>query len=294
MLEKSPSQKLLLCYVKTAITAGRYLEDALRSLGIEVDVYTKEIDFAKIDLSLYQAVIFPETTALVGVKNIELVQIPKYFWLLHGTNRLQRALKLCEEYKIDYLLMAQSMELAKQFPIPSIFFPFAVDSNFFNCSKPLASRDYAVGFIGTHGWGYESRDNDLAAITARFGDAHLLSLYSSHLTGPRIAELYNECKIVYNQSPAHFAHFNMRLLEGMGCGALVLSNNNADQNLVFTPNEHYVLFNDQADMLEKVDYYLTHLDEAQKIASQGRDHLLAHHTYRHRAEELLAHIQFVS
>lgn len=293
-MEHRSTPRLLFCYAKNMITAGRYLEDAFRALGIEIDIYTKDIDFAKVDLDLYHAVIFPETTSLVEVKNIELVRVPKYFWLQHGNNRLPRSLKLCDVYKIDFLLMAQSMELAKQFPVPSIFFPFAVDPNFFNCSKSLSSREYAVGFIGTHGWGYDSRDNDLAAITARFGDKHPLSLYSSHLTGPRMAEIYNESKIVYNQSPAHFAHFNMRLLEGMGCGALVLSNDNADQNLVFKPDEHYVLFHDRTDMLEKIAYYLTHMDEAQKIANQGREHLMAHHTYLHRAEQLLAHIQSVS
>jgi len=282
-----------LCYVKTPITAGRYLEDALKASGVEVDVYTKEIDFANVDLSLYSAVVFPETTELVQVKNIHLVQVPKYFWLLHGTNRLTRSLKICDDYQIDFLLMAQSMELAAQFPIPAIFFPFAVDPRFFNCSKRLAMREYAVSFIGTHGWSYESRDSDLAAITARFGEKHQLSLYSSHLTGPRMADIYNESKMVYNQSPPHFAHFNMRLLEGIGCGAMVLSNYNANQDLVFEADQHYIVFKDQEDMLDKAAYYLEHLDQAQRIADQGREHLMAHHTYRHRVDQLLAHIDSI-
>src|SRR5690606_41847512 len=51
--------------------------------------------------------------------------------------------------------------------------------------------------------------------------------------------------------------------------------------------KHYVVYQGVDDLLEKLEYYLAHLDRAQKIATRGHRYVLAHHTYAHRAKVLL-------
>ena len=75
----------------------------------------------------------------------------------------------------------------------------------------------------------------------------------------------------------------MRLFEGMGCGALVVSDLVPHQDELFRDGKHYVVYQGVDDLLEKLEYYLAHLEEAQQIASQGYHYLLSRHTYKHRA-----------
>lgn len=60
---------------------------------------------------------------------------------------------------------------------------------------------------------------------------------------------------------------------------------------MFLNKSNYLL---HYDLLEKIRYYLTYLDEVQKIATAGYEHLLGHHTYAHRAKELMDIIETVN
>ena len=54
----------------------------------------------------------------------------------------------------------------------------------------------------------------------------------------------------------------------------------------FTPGETIVTYTDQADLRDKVAYYLAHPEERTRIAAAARAHVYAHHTYDHRAARL--------
>lgn len=41
------------------------------------------------------------------------------------------------------------------------------------------------------------------------------------------------------------------------------------------------------DLLDKVHYYLEHEEERRAIARRGYEKVKAHHTYRHRIQEML-------
>ncbi|MEM1367349.1 MAG: glycosyl transferase family 90 [Cyanobacteria bacterium P01_H01_bin.15] len=69
--------------------------------------------------------------------------------------------------------------------------------------------------------------------------------------------------------------FNPRLFRGLETGALVFHQEAPDivdlHSRFFKPYEHYVpLQPDLSDLLEKLDYYLTHQTEARQIAEQGQ------------------------
>lgn len=290
-MNASTSRKkgILLCYGKTPYTPGRYLEDALRSNGLRVDVYKQGIDFKNIDQRKYLAVLFVESPSEppVKVRNINLVKIPKIFWIHHGRNRLKTNLKLEKIYKPDLILMAHSLHLAKYFNAPVKFFPFGVATNFYNSLKPLSDRKYDIAFVGgTNKRLYKNRIRSLETIKRKFNKKYKLSLDES-LYLDEMANLYKNSKIVFNQSADTLKTINMRLFEGMGSGALILTDLVPDQSRLFIDGKHYVIYRNKRDMINKINYYLAHLKKAQSIATNGRKYAIKRYSYQQRAKDLI-------
>lgn len=59
----------------------------------------------------------------------------------------------------------------------------------------------------------------------------------------------------------------------------------------FEEGVHAVHFTTTQELLERVDYYTAHPDEAARVAAAGHEHLLAHHTSKARARQLLGWIR---
>lgn len=230
----------------------------------------------------------------VKVKNIELVNIPKIFWIHHGENRLNTNLQLAKKYRADIVLMAHSLHLAKKFSTPVRFFPFGMAKEIFNCNKELKDRNIDIASVGSNDAGfYGKRRMAINTIKRYFSSKHRLSLDRKAYLHD-LANIYENSKIVFNQSANTIKSINMRLFEGMGCGALVVSDYVPGMEKLFIANTHYVSFKDQNELIEKMDYYLNNTEEAQVIATAAYEHLLNNQTYEHRANELLELIQELS
>ena len=81
---------------------------------------------------------------------------------------------------------------------------------------------------------------------------------------------------------------NMRLFEAAAVGAFQIVDNRPGIREWFTPDEHLVLFQNAADLQEKVAYYLAHDAEREGIAKAAREHVLQHHTYDQRMAQVEA------
>lgn len=79
----------------------------------------------------------------------------------------------------------------------------------------------------------------------------------------------------------------LRIFDLMACGGFVLSNYQAEIPELFVPDEDIVLYDSIPDMLNKIDYYLTHEDERMTIAQNGYDKVQAMHTYDCRLSDML-------
>ena len=71
----------------------------------------------------------------------------------------------------------------------------------------------------------------------------------------------------------------LRAIDIMGCGGFLLSNYQPELDEYFTNNEEYVCYADEADMRDKIAYFLTHEDERKWIAANGRKKVFADFTY---------------
>ena len=71
----------------------------------------------------------------------------------------------------------------------------------------------------------------------------------------------------------------LRCMDILGNGGFLLSNYQADLLLHFVPNEDFVFYESQEDLLKKVDYYLAHDEERKTIAESGHDKVKKYHNY---------------
>ena len=82
----------------------------------------------------------------------------------------------------------------------------------------------------------------------------------------------------------------LRAFDIMGAGGFLLSNFQADFLDLFVAGEDFVYYESKEDLLQKIDYYLTHEEERAAIARNGHDKVSAAHTYRHRVKEMLERV----
>ena len=79
----------------------------------------------------------------------------------------------------------------------------------------------------------------------------------------------------------------LRAMDIMGAGGFLLSNFQADFLDYFVPDEDFVYYESQDDLLEKAEYYLSHEKERKEIARNGYEKIKAEHTFKHRVDEIL-------
>ena len=79
-----------------------------------------------------------------------------------------------------------------------------------------------------------------------------------------------------------------RTFEVLACGGFHLVERKRDLEALFRDRTHLVMFDSAARAVELARRYLREAEERRRIARQGREHVLRHHTYDHRAREMLA------
>ena len=71
----------------------------------------------------------------------------------------------------------------------------------------------------------------------------------------------------------------LRCMEIMSCGGFLLTNFQSDFSKHFVAGEDFVYFESNDDMLQKIDYYLTHEKERTSIAESGYQKVIKNHSY---------------
>jgi hypothetical protein len=146
------------------------------------------------------------------------------------------------------------------------------------------SRVYDVGFVGNLAIAHRGtpRARRLRLIAERFQTNDFYRRY----TPEELGQVYSQSRLVFNTSIA--GDVTMRVFEGTACGALVLTDkvaNGLDE--LFDIGREIVVYHDDAELLERIAYYLDHEAERAQIADAGQRRTLAEHTYAHRAQTLL-------
>lgn len=110
------------------------------------------------------------------------------------------------------------------------------------------------------------------------------------------ADYYAEMPMVFKKSRINLnislrsikSGIPLRAFDIMGNGGFLLSNYQEDFLENFTPGVDFVYYESEEDLLQKIDYYLTHEEERRAIAKNGHDKVAKAHTYRDRVRKMLS------
>ena len=112
-----------------------------------------------------------------------------------------------------------------------------------------------------------------------FGSEMLRVLASSKITFHRRADLVDGCAGA------------MRLFEATGMGSLLLTDEDSDIDSVFEPGIEVVTYSSFQECVDKINYYLEHESERERIALKGQERTFNDHSLNARytfvAEQLL-------
>jgi hypothetical protein len=105
-----------------------------------------------------------------------------------------------------------------------------------------------------------------------------------------MARIYASARIVFNRSVNN--DVNMRFFEAAGAGAVLVTDPIIDNGVeaLFDEDVHYSVYRDEASLLEVVQTLLADPARCEAIGRAARQRVLERHTYRHRADALLAEV----
>ncbi len=80
---------------------------------------------------------------------------------------------------------------------------------------------------------------------------------------------------------------SQRIFDVMAAGGFLISNYQKELEELFIPNEDIVLYHNEEELLQLVDYYLSHEEERKRIARNGQRKVLAYHTLHIRFQKVM-------
>lgn len=170
----------------------------------------------------------------------------------------------------DVVFCAQKNSLPKIKKINGnvYWLPLGCDPEIHSVSKNPKNRKkkFDIGFVG--GVGYGKRKDYLNRIKELYPNS-----YISTAPKEKIGKIYSRSKIVLNVSINN--DINMRFFEALASGSLLITDyiqdNGFEEILNGFNNQSLVFYKSFDDLKEKIDYYLTHKKEREKIASYGKE-----------------------
>jgi glycosyltransferase involved in cell wall biosynthesis len=182
---------------------------------------------------------------------------------------------------------------------PTVFSPFAIDPQYYNCKIPFAQRKNRAVFRGNATPHFNNKTYyQRSQLMDRLKLNHHIDLYplvTDLLSKPLEAvqsyvDELNTYKLGLNL-PSLSPTLTSRPYEIMGCGTLLLQNNviGDKSNKLFRDWEHLVYYNPENpdDLIEKIEYLIENPDLAEKIADRGYHLCQEKHTIECRVKELI-------
>lgn len=195
------------------------------------------------------------------------------------------------------------------------YLPLGVNPSEFRPMNPPRAMRKEISFVGSAYWKRVEFFNQTAPYLAskdtlisgiwweRLKDFQLLKpkiTLGRWMDPLETAHTYNGSKIVINMHRAHDDETfnnnsalipayspNPRTFEISACATLQLTDIRDDLALYYTPGVEIVTYSSPQEMIEKIEYYLTHEDERREIALRGMARTRREHTYTHRLNVML-------
>ncbi|MEK7659264.1 MAG: glycosyltransferase [Patescibacteria group bacterium] len=181
----------------------------------------------------------------------------------------------------------------------SFYLPHAVETLFESSPFDKRENKYNISFIGSYNKIlYPNREKFLLAIkdlglhvwgTDEWYETPLKDVFHGQSKGLERFDIYRKSKIVvdinWNNLPAE--GINVRPFEVGYSGACLFSDLvRADIKRVFNEGKEFVSFNNENELRQKIQYYLSHDSERETIARACYEKIIKKHTYQARMREM--------
>jgi spore maturation protein CgeB len=173
---------------------------------------------------------------------------------------------------------------------PALFFPEASDSEIFH-PMPELPKVHDVCFVGGR---YGIREKIVTSLR-RAGirvTAYGAGWEGGRLETNEVPRLFAQAKIVLGIGTIghceDFYALKMRDFDGPMSGSLYLTHDNPDLRLVYKVGDELATYRSINDCIEKVQWFLNHDYERERIAQAGRARASSGHTWNKRFDDLFA------
>ncbi|MBW1740042.1 MAG: glycosyltransferase [Deltaproteobacteria bacterium] len=257
------------------------LQRAFSHLGVLADVWGLGHDnfsqpFESI-LSQYDAILSLENYDSGWHPDLSIINVPKAFWCIDAHMGIDRYLDFVRCHRFDVVFNSTEHFVdrftglaGKSLWLPNAYDSFLIDK-MFNVSKTVL-----LGFCGN----VANRREWIEYLKRRWNLHH-----DEMVIGPDMVRAINSYRIHWNLNVS--IDINYRTFETLGCGTFLLTNYTPGIEKLFTPGVHLVTYQNRDDLDQKLSFYLAHPEECDSIAQQGYNHVRQHHTYCHRAKQIL-------
>jgi glycosyltransferase involved in cell wall biosynthesis/SAM-dependent methyltransferase len=311
-LAASPRKGILLHYVASPITTGRYLEQAARKRHSVVTAGFRCPEqvlegwgfampaplYAPHDIDLpfqesYREMVSrlpegfkPDLYLWVdsGMKeipsDIEALYCPKACYLIDTHIAPEPRIAVAKRFDYTFLAQKAQVDAFRREGVARVrWAPLACSPELHDV--PRAERIYDVSYVGGFdGDATDRRRNLMDKIKARFPNSRMGRCWPNEM-----ASLYARSKIVVNACVNR--DVNMRVFEAMASGALLITDEADGLEDLFKDGIHLVVYRDDKDVFDLIDYYLKNAEHRERIACAGSACVLDRHTYDRRLEEIL-------
>lgn len=121
-----------------------------------------------------------------------------------------------------------------------------------------------------------------------FGNGWQMAKGNANHSQAEEAKHYRGAKIAINCSHFNYERYSSdRILRILGTGTFCLSHHYINIEQDYIPTKHLDTFNTIEGLINKINYYLEHEDERNKIAKAGNELVLNRNTFKHQVENII-------
>ncbi len=207
---------------------------------------------------------------------------PNAWWVIDTHLHYDADLEIAKRF--DFVFSAQKDGAAKlkRDGINKVkWLPLAADPDIHK--RHQVDKIYDISFVGHFAPG--NRNELLQTIQSNFDNVFIGQQFFDEM-----AKTYSASKIIFNRSLKN--DINMRVFEAMSTGSLLVTNNLFDNGMaeLFQEGEEVILYANEKELLDKLNYFLKEEKKREKIAEKGRNSIMKKHTYKNRMKILLSEV----
>jgi spore maturation protein CgeB len=263
-------------------------------------------------LALRGDILLPKTIEKIRNKSDVILVL----WCYDSALRFSNVLKGGKCYHLFYTYEPTDIQGLRKYGIHATYLPMAYDPDtYFKLEDETYIRD--ISFVGALS-DYPERKKILELIISRHKNLKLeiwgtawtwynpflqyeykikrralgKHIHNYNIPPEEVNKVYNATKICLNMHHRQSKEgVNPRTFEILGAGAFQLIDHKKELEKLFDIGREIVCYKNEADLLDKIEYYLENEDERNKIARRGHEIVTNKHTYKHRAETILSDVK---